>query len=275
MNDKSEEHKEPNPLEPPPTIPQLTAKEIYQLTEIKILQEIESKFFEALTRKARFWGITVAIAAFVAGAFGVSSFWSQIHSFIQSTAKNEVDQRLASEFPRLESRIDETFQSGILAKNASDKATQTLDSMTQSLAKMNASLTELQSHTDIAKTNWQDLEGQIVQQSADIARLETILKGWFKNSKTDMFDFSKDPLYVCAVSTNGSRTLVCFALSSIPVEGSLRLQYHVFAQPPGSFWNHKNLVFFVWGESLDNLRSHQCFASYVADPTMTNIIQTV
>ncbi len=251
----------------------LSPDEVYRLTEIKILQEIENKFFNILIKRGRIWGITIAIAAFIAGIFGVSSFWAQIHSFIQSTAKAEVDQRLSSEFPRLETRIDETFKSGILAKSASEKGLRVLDDMTDRLNTVESLIKSLQIEYDKANTNGRVLQEKLETQQQETIRLETILKGWFKNAKSDSFNFqTPDSFQVIATSTNGSKTMIAFLLSSVPIEGSLRLQYGVFAQPPGSYGNRGNVAFFKWGESLDNLKSTPVYASYVADVTKTNVV---
>jgi hypothetical protein len=250
----------------------LTEEELYQLTEIKILREIEDKFFDLLKRKARVWGVAIAIAAAIAGVFGMTSFWSELHRFIQSTAKSEVDDRMSSEFPRLESRIDETFKSGILAKDASDKGLNAMNDMVERFTNIEATLDALKSRTSTAQTNGQILAKEIDEQRTNLARLEEIVNGWFKNSKTETFDFKQTNTFgICAMGPDGNGALVCFLLSSIPVESSLRLQYSIYSQPPGSYWNTRNLVFFNWGQDFQRLQSEPVYVSYVSSPTGTNL----
>jgi hypothetical protein len=57
-------------------------------------------------------------------------------------------------------------------------------------------------------------------------------------------------------------SVVYLLLRAVPIQGSVQLQYHVFAQPPNTYFSVKNVMVFIWGESPDNLKNKQFSVSY-------------
>lgn len=58
---------------------------------------------------------------------------------------------------------------------------------------------------------------------------------------------------------------VYILLKKTPIPQTLQLQYHVFSQPPNSYFNIHNLVVFSWGDPADRLRANQLSVSYFPD----------
>jgi hypothetical protein len=115
---------------------------------------------------------------------------------------------------------------------------------------------------------------RIEELRSNIVSAENLLQGFFDKSKAAVFHFS-DTNSFQVLATNGNSTLIAFILPEIPINNSVRLQYGVYAQPPGSYWSTENVVFFNWGESLDNLKSKPVYAWYVADSSRTNSLREI
>jgi hypothetical protein len=73
----------------------------------------------------------------------------------------------------------------------------------------------------------------------------------------------------------GDQTVVVLLLESSPIPATLQLQYHVYAQPPNSYFSLHNIVIYVWGQSLDALRQQQLSVSYFPNKSDKDLIKSL
>jgi hypothetical protein len=70
-------------------------------------------------------------------------------------------------------------------------------------------------------------------------------------------------------------TTVLLLLQSVPIPSTLQLQFHIFAQPPNSYFTIKNLVIFGWSDPPEVLKTQQLSASYFPDSSDKDIIHSL
>ena len=71
------------------------------------------------------------------------------------------------------------------------------------------------------------------------------------------------------------QTNVWLLLMATPIKGTLQLQQQVALQPPGSYSNFHNLVFFSWGDPTANLEQKPFFVSYFPDKSDKEVIHSL
>ena len=226
--------------------------------------EIE-RVWEAYAKVTKVGSIIVILRGVVVGILGLKSgsdFKSRVQKATEDALPNEVVKMRAQIVAELERQFATTNIQEMIAQKAKEQIDTTAKPLVSAILASNVF------PSIVAASN------RIESLQSNILTAETILKNFFENSKTEQFDFSQtNNLVVC--TNSGDRTLVAFRLSAIPIHNSLRLQYGVFTQPPGSYWNNLNVVFFSWGESLDNLRGKPVFASYVEEHSSSNLFRSI
>jgi hypothetical protein len=229
--------------------------------------EIE-RVWSAYGRVTKVSSIILIILGVVGGIFVFFGYrsWEDFKASLQKSEKEALTNEVTKIRGQIAAELERQFAGTNIQSMIADKTSEQID---KTAAPQIQNLMSKQILPQIYATS-----NRIEILQSNIVTAESILKGFFDMSKAIAFDFSKSNSYsVVKTLTNGG-TIICFLLPEVPIEGSLRLQYHVYEQPPGSYGNIGNLVIFNWGESLDNLRSHQVYAWYVADKTNKNIIHS-
>ncbi len=158
--------------------------------------------------------------------------------------------------------------------NQSGKLKQEVDGTRQQLADAG----KLQPQMNAMQNQLKDAIDRIRDQQKTISSSEEFVKQVFSSHTTDSFVVGQQPtnrVVTRPPAAGGNRAIVVFLLSNTPISQTLQLQYRVFAQPAGSFFNIHNMVVFFWGEPLGNLNNQQLSASYFPDKTDTTIIHSL
>lgn len=97
---------------------------------------------------------------------------------------------------------------------------------------------------------------------------EEFVKSVFSTHTVEFFVVGltpQDHYYIIPPPSGGNRTVVLLLLQSVPIQGTVQLQYHIFVQPPNSYFNIKNLIVFSWADPPDNLKNQALSVSYFPD----------
>lgn len=252
-------------------MPKFSSEETYELLRIKTIQNVESDIKERLFSKLKLWGLVFTIAIGLAGFLGFTSFWNLISSTIDNSVDTEVENRISPQLLKLENRIDDTWESSILAKSANQKIKETSESVELQIQKSNKNIEQTMSLNSTVKDSLKSLQNLIKSQNKELVRLKAQMINLFNSLKTESFKIENNSK-TRIVKLNEKVTLVFMRLESIPIEGSVKLQWHIYSQPPNSFWLEKNILIFNWGDPASKLSTKQTHVSYAADPTDTNLL---
>ena len=254
--------------------------------EIEVAESVASR----LQSWARLfaWAVAFPVALFLGGLtfFGVE----KIRDINQVSSRVDREVR-----PKIEAAVKDAAVASQSASQAKAAAQETLSETTKELASVKGytskveelsakvSRLEQQSTTNFAvaskriESRVSEIDDKVDKASAQIAEQQKkltdtgeLVKSLFANSRIDIFD-GKDGLETdkLVVREGKDRRIVYMLLTAIPVPGSVRLQYHIFSQPPNSFGilGDSNIVVFMWGDPAESLKQHQISVAYVADPT--------
>lgn len=107
------------------------------------------------------------------------------------------------------------------------------------------------------------------QQKALVDPIE-LAKRVFGTTTTEMFSYG-DTNRMSAIEMPGGKYLVFFNLSHIPIFNTVRIQYHIYAQPPPAHFQMGNsTIGFSWGDSFEKLKDKQFYVSYAIASLDTN-----
>jgi hypothetical protein len=119
---------------------------------------------------------------------------------------------------------------------------------------------------------------QVQAQQKVISSSENFVKQVFSSHVQQIFTVSLTPnsrYVVVPPPKNGNMTVVFLLLQSSPIQGTIQLQWHVFAQQPDTYFNIHNLFVFFWGESPENLIQHPITVSYFPDNSDKDVIHSL
>lgn len=99
----------------------LSKDDVYEVLKIKTIQEVENEVKDRLYSKLKIWGVLFTVAIGLAGFLGFTSFWNVMSSTIEDSVDSEVNRQIEPRLNRLEERIETTWESSILAKQANQE----------------------------------------------------------------------------------------------------------------------------------------------------------
>lgn len=248
-----------------------SSEETYELIRIKTIENIENEIKERLFSKLKIWGLIFTVAIGVAGFLGFTNFWNTISRTIDDSVNSEVEKRIGPRILKLENRIDDSWESSILAKSTNQRLIETSENVETQILKSNQSIKQTTNLNETVKDSLTRLQNQIKTQDVELSRLKAQMVNLFESFKTESFIIENNKK-TRILAVNEKVTLVIIRLESIPIEGSVKLQWHLYSQPPNSYFLNKNIVYFNWGDPIDNLSKHQAHVSYAADPTDNNVL---
>jgi|SRR5580692_1334562 hypothetical protein len=130
-----------------------------------------------------------------------------------------------------------------------------------------------------------DMQKQLAQAISDIQSQQKVIsssqdfvKGVFSSHVFEVFQIGQPPAtrYAVVPPPPGTKvTTVLLLLQSVPIPSTLQLQFHIFAQPPNSYFTIKNLVIFGWSDPPEVLKTQQLSASYFPDSSDKDIIHSL
>ena len=118
----------------------------------------------------------------------------------------------------------------------------------------------------------------IAEQQHMLSNSEEFVKKVFSSHSVESFLLDqnvKSRSIVLPPSSGKGNTIVYLLLPTSPIDGTLQLQYNIFVQPPGSFFNIHNLVIFIWGDPVEGLRTKQLSVSYFPDKSDKELIRSL
>jgi hypothetical protein len=249
-------------------------------------------------------GIAVGLLVLVGGGvfWKASDFWSGVDKAKQSvtdTAKKSTDDitRVSSQSKQdISKALDDGKVAITTASNDAARQTQVLkDATVQSKADISRetktfrndlenSRQQLQAASEI-QPEMESMRKQLGQAIIDIQAQQKVIsssgefvKSVFSSHAVQFFQIGQPPTdryKVIAPPPGGNRTVVLLLLPSVPIFATVQIQYHVFTQPPNSYFTIKNLIVFFWGDPPDNLAKQQLSVSYFPDLTDKDIIHTL
>lgn len=175
-----------------------------------------------------------------------------------SSAHEKLDQH-QTDIGRHQSNLEETADDIASQQHELKQFHNELTGFKDLLVTNQASITEQQ--TEISKTQ----EG-LTKHQERLEDVELLVKNMFEQYRTEHFSH-KVPERMIVTKHEDLKTVILFELEHAPIPQTMRLQYHIYAQPPGSFFNNGNVVMFRWGDSVEKTREKSYSMSYVPDPT--------
>jgi hypothetical protein len=112
-----------------------------------------------------------------------------------------------------------------------------------------------------------NVQERIVKQQEKLENIELLVKNFFERITHEAFQHTQDKKMLIHEVTDRS-AIVIFLLKSIPIHQTVQIQYHLYPQPKGSYFFHKNVVMLFWIDRIASLRERSFIISYVADPTV-------
>lgn len=115
----------------------------------------------------------------------------------------------------------------------------------------------------------------LAKQQKDLSDVQYLVRNLFSRAETETFthtDSNRMFIVENPPSNINARAVIFFQLKKVPIKQSLRLQFHLFSQPFGSYMIANNIVYFRWGDAPATAREHPFYVDYVADPSPSNNI---
>jgi hypothetical protein len=285
------------------------SKEFAAFTKDRQILETES----AIRVFERAWGwvkIVGGIAAALIALAGVgvlwkvSDWWKSVDSAKQSvistanSTKDEITQGATDSLKQIQ-------DSAGAAKTQSEKASQMIGQQVKGLdaavAQTKRTMQQEASHLkdDVAdarsklaaanalQPQMQQMQQQLGEESKQledqkklISSSEEFVKQIFSTHEINTFNVAKESTggkYAVLPppdKSSGGNSTVFLLLDATPIPGTLQLQYHIYTQPPYSYFVLvHNLVVFFWGQSTDQLSQQPLYASFFPDKRDKDTIQ--
>jgi hypothetical protein len=111
-----------------------------------------------------------------------------------------------------------------------------------------------------------------------ISSSEEFVKQVFSTHITYMFAFENfvQPNAVVIPAPQGVKnSIVMMLVPDSPIQGTLQLQYKIFVQPAGSYFQIRNLIIFFWGDPPQNLKTDGLAVSFFPDKSDKETIKAL
>ncbi len=263
---------------------QVKTEDAYQLLRLQILEETEKEFWQFLLKRASVYLAGVILAV---GIFGWQG-WDWMQKKIEEKVESEVSKRVETKVKdldsqiqaflkdnkvRIESQIEKTTEAGILARVASEDAKNTLDSLKSESRISESAIYQLREN---ATTSLNSLQQKIQAQQKEVETIQSYAKSYYENRRVDKFKL-KESSDIIAVGTALPNDWIIFVrLHKPPLPGSIALQYHLYAQPPDSFFIVKdNILGFRWSDTLVKLEQQFLYVNYATHPELKDGFQAL
>lgn len=241
----------------------ISHEDAYNLLKIRAMQEVEEEVFDRFRQYYRKWLLIGSVTIAIAGVAGYKMFVDYMDRKINASVDSTVQQRVERRISKLEDQIDKTYESGIYAKVISEHGRETISRTESESRKMLSSIQETSMNV---KNSLDVLQKQLNSQDVEIKKTRVFITDLYKNINTEIFNSDNTSTFqVVQFDNTTKRGLVILRLQKVPIPQSVRLQYHIYAQPPNSYGGYRNLVFFIWGEDIKALKDKQLYIFYSAD----------
>jgi hypothetical protein len=247
---------------------------------------------------------TVLLALVGVGVFWkVSDWWKSVDSAKQSvistaaTTRNEIGLSSAHSLQEITTASENARKaSESTAADASRQSRELQRTTLQTKAELSREAASVRSEVEKSRSQLQAasklqpemmaMQQQLAQattaiqaQQKVISSSEEFVKSVFSSHVVQIFNIGQPPKDRYAVvpptTKENKNTVVFLLLNATPIQGTLQLQYHIYAQPPDSYFNIHNLVLFFWADPADNLRQKPLSVSYFPDKSDKEMIHSL
>jgi hypothetical protein len=247
---------------------EIRGDDAYELLQVRAIQNVETAVLQRLRQAAAVLGILVTLATVVAAVFGLSSLSNYVQTTVAAAVERAVQQRVDQRLGKLEERIDLTLEKGVLAKGTSEQALATIQKVEDQVTASSRAVKSVSEAAGSVHGTLNQLRSDISKQQKDMELTRTQLADLFASLRTEVHDVVNSKK-LQLVPAGPKRAILVVRLDATPVRGSVRLQWHLFAQPPNSYAINKNVLVFNWGDDVPKLTTQQLYVSYAADSTAT------
>jgi hypothetical protein len=251
------------------------------------------------------FGIAVGLLVLAGGGvfWKASDFWSGVDKAKQSvsdSAKRSADEITETSSKSQRDILKSVEDSEVAISAASKDAIRQSDGVRKSagrarvdFANASASIradiensrTQLQAAGKL-QPQMEEMRRQLAQATSEIqaqqkalSSSEEFVKNIFSSHRVEIFTLGQSPsdryAVIPPVGSPTGNTVVLILLGSTPIPGTLQLQYHIYSQPPNSYFNIQNLVVFFWADPADNLRQKSLSVSYFPDTADKDVIHAL
>ncbi|MFX0557133.1 hypothetical protein ACOCEA_10050 [Maribacter sp. CXY002] len=248
----------------------LSAQDRYDLLRLKAIQDVDSGLIDKYSRKIKIYSIAASIIVVIFGYLGYNNIQdlvsSEVNKTVNKTVDEEVTKTITPILDRIQTRVDNSWESSILAKNAADRISETSRTVESQISKSQKSIEITSELNSVVKDSLKTLIDLLNEQNTELDRLKIQMSNLFNSMKNETFRSSNENKYR-VVKIDEEFAIIVFKLDAIPIPESVKLQYHIYAQPYEAFEINKNIIILRWGDNLKNLDKHDFYISYIQDPT--------
>lgn len=116
---------------------------------------------------------------------------------------------------------------------------------------------------------------RIEEQQKKLENIELLVKNIFERTKNEVFSYTEDKDRMVILEYNEQHATICFKLSEVPILQTIRLQYHVFAQPTDAYDIHNAILIVNWGADIKQIEKERFYVTYIPDPTKAGVTSDV
>lgn len=164
------------------------------------------------------------------------------------------------------------IQEALVAQQHDLERTQTeIAKQQKTLAEQQSKTTSNQTAVSIAQKDIEETAARLAEQQKKLEQVDVLVNGLFDRSEAERFTHTETNR-MAIVEKGGNNAVVILVLKKAPVFKSIRWQYWLFSEPPNSWVLYdRDILLARWSDSVQQLRSHDTFITYVSDPSVTNI----
>jgi hypothetical protein len=213
-----------------------------------------------------------------------------------NTARSDISQASAKSIGEVQNEsgkaISANRESAATAARLSDDvkltASKTKDELKTEATSVRTEVANSKSELEAAKKlqpEFDSMRAQLGKATSDLAAQQKVIssseefvKHVFSTHATYLFGFNTfiQPNVVVIPAPKGVKnSTVLMLVPDTPIDGTMQLQWGVFAQPPGSYTHVHNLILFFWGDPPEELKNNTLAVSFFPDKSDKETIKTL
>lgn len=149
-----------------------------------------------------------------------------------------------------------------------------LDEAQSNIQEATAKLAEQQTKLATTQKQLEITANQLKEQQDKLKTVEAIVNGILGSKKTLMFRPDNETM-MYEKSSNEEIYIVYFRLPDIPINSTVRIQYHIYSQPTTAHYIRDNIILFRWADNESQLKSKPFVIEYIADPNSSDKIRNL
>jgi hypothetical protein len=196
---------------------------------------------------------------------------------VQKASKSAIDYNHTSSDNAIElskeMKVTASQTKAELKNEASSVRTEVANSKTELEA-----VKKLQPEFDAMRAQLGKATSDLAAQQKVISSSEDFVKQIFSTHITYTFplkEFVQPNLVVIPAPQGVKNSVVYMLVPNTPIDGTMQLQWGVFAQPPGSYVHIHNLIIFFWGDPAENLKLNSLALSFFPDKSDKDTIKAL